>query len=266
MDLELTGKRVIVTGGSRGIGKAVALELAREGVDVALVARQRDTLDEAAAEIRDATGRRVIALTADTGRDEDVRALVEQTVAELGGVDVLVNAAAKPGGQGPVPKLGDITDELFWDDMNVKVMGYLRCAREVAPHMQRAGWGRIINISGLAARSSGSTIGSMRNVAVSAMTKNLADELGPYGINVTVVHPGLTRTEKTEQVVAARAAATGKPPAEVEAAMERANIIGHLITAAEIAYVVAFLASPKSIAINGDAIAAGGGVGRAIHY
>lgn len=84
------------------------------------------------------------------------------------------------------------TADLLWDEVNVKVMGYLRCASEVASHMKRQGWGRIINISGMASRNSGNTIGSIRNVGVVAMTKNLADELGPFGINVTVVHPGLT--------------------------------------------------------------------------
>src|SRR5439155_22305189 len=105
------------------------------------------------------------------------------------------------------PRLAEITEELVWADVNVKVLGYLRCAREVAPHMIRRGWGRIVNVSGLAARQTGSTIGSLRNVAVVALAKNLADELGPHGINVTVVHPGLTRTEKTPGVLARMAAA-----------------------------------------------------------
>jgi len=266
MDLELTGRRAIVTGGSRGIGKAIALELAREGVDVALVARTEAPLQAAADEITTATGRRCIIATADTGDDASVRAMVERVVAELGGVDILVNSAAKPGGQGPVPRLADVTTEAFWDDMNVKVMGYLRCAREVAPHMQAQGWGRIINISGLAARQAGSIIGSMRNVAVAALTKNLADELGPDGINVTVVHPGTTRTEATEGVIAARAAARGVSETEVEAAMVQANATQRIVDASEIAYVVTFLASPRSVAITGDAIAAGGGAPRAIHY
>lgn len=266
MDLELSGKRAIVTGGSRGIGKAIAFELAQEGADVAIVARNRTTLDDAATAIAAATGRRIEPVVADTGNDTSVREMVEAVVRRLGGVDILVNAAAKPGGQGPIPGLAEITDNLFWDDMNVKVLGYLRCAREVAPHMKAAGWGRIINISGLAARQSGSIIGSMRNVAVAAMTKNLADELGPQGINVTVVHPGTTRTEATPGVIAARAEATGRTESEVLAEMTGANSLRRLIDAREIAHVVAFLASPKSVAIHGDAIAAGGGLGRAIHY
>ena len=266
MDLELKGKTAIVTGGSRGIGKAIARELALEGVDVVIAARGMEALEASAHELANETGRRVIPITADTANDEAVRAMVGRAAEELGHLDILVNNAARPGGQGPVPRLPEITDQLFWDDMSVKVMGYLRCAREVAPYMLQQGWGRIINISGLAARSSGSTIGSIRNVAVVALTKNLADELGPGGINVTVVHPGATRTEATQGVIEERARSEGLSPEEVERRMAQAISVRRIIDAREIAYVVAFLASPKAVAINGDVIAAGGGPSPAIHY
>ncbi|MBI2887726.1 MAG: SDR family NAD(P)-dependent oxidoreductase [Chloroflexi bacterium] len=266
MDLELKDKVAIVTGGSRGIGKAVARELALEGADVAVVARSPEPLEAAAQELQELTGRRIIPVTADTGRDQDVRDMVGAVMAAFGRVDILVNCAAQPGGQAPPPRLPEIGDEDFWADINVKVMGYLRCAREVAPLMQQQGWGRIINISGLAARQTGSIIGSIRNVAVVALTKNLADELGPYGINVTVVHPSITRTEKTAEVVARQVERLGVSADEVERRMAEGNSIQRLIDAQEIAYVVAFLASPKSLAINGDVIAAGGGAKRAIHY
>jgi NAD(P)-dependent dehydrogenase (short-subunit alcohol dehydrogenase family) len=266
MDLKLAGKRALVTGGSKGIGRAIARQLALEGVDVVIAARNQQELDETAAALAAETGRKVVGRTVDTSDDTSVKALVAGTVAALGGLDILVNAAAKPGGQAPPPKLAEITDALFWDDVNVKVMGYLRLAREAAPHMAANGWGRIINISGLAARLTGSTIGSIRNVAVAALTKNLADELGPKGINVTVVHPGTTRTEKTASVVAARAAARGKSQAQAETDMASNITIGRLVDAAEVADIVAFLASPRSVAINGDAIACGGGIRGAIHY
>lgn len=266
MDLELNGKTAIVTGGSRGIGKAIARELALEGVDVAIVARDQEALEATAREIAQDTTQRIIPIPADTGNDESVRAMVRRAVKSLGRVDVLVNCAAKVGGQASVPALPDITEELFWNDMNVKVMGYLRCAREVAPYMRRQGWGRIINVSGLAARQSGSTVGSMRNVAVAALTKNLADELGPHGINVTVVHPGTTRTERTLSVIADQSRDQKIPPEEIEDRMAQGNSVRRIIDAREIAYIVTFLASPKAIAINGDAVAAGGGVGRAIYY
>ena len=265
MDLELNGRTAIVTGGSRGIGKAIARELAREGVDVAIAARGREALEATAKELAGETDRRFVPILVDTGNEESVQAMVQQAVTAFGHLDILVNCAARVGG-GPAPGLSDITEEYFWEDMNVKVMGYLRCAKEAAPYMRQQGWGRIINISGLAARQTGSAVGSMRNVAVAALTKNLADELGPFGINVTVVHPGLTWTERTPGVVADQASSQGVSTEEVERRMAGGNSVRRMIDAREIAYVVAFLASPKASSINGDAIAAGGGVGRAIFY
>lgn len=267
MDLELEGKRALVTGGSRGIGKAIARVLAEEGADVALLARNPQPLAQAAGELAAATGRRVIGVSADTTSDEQVRLAVAEAVRQLGGaIDILVNAAAEPAGFAAPPQLGEISGAYFHAEMDTKVMGYIRCAREVAEGMRARGWGRIVNISGLAARQTGNAVGSMRNIAVVALTKNLADELGPFGINVTVVHPGLTRTERTAPLVAARAAAQGVAPQAVEQQMAAGNSIRHLVDAREVADVVAFLCSPRSRAINGDVIAAGGGAPRGIHY
>ena len=267
MNLELKGKRALVTGGSRGIGKAVALLLAQEGASVALLARNAQVLEDTAEELAAETGSKVVGVRADTTSDEQVRAAVAQAVKLLGGgIDILVNAAAEPAGYAAPPKLAEITGSHFHAEMDTKVMGYLRCAREVAPGMKAQGWGRIVNISGLGARQTGNAIGSMRNIAVAALTKNLADELGPQGINVTVVHPGLTRTERTAPLVAERAAAQGVPPQAIEAQMAAGNSIHRIVDASEVANVVVFLCSPKSRAINGDAIAAGGGAPRSIHY
>jgi NAD(P)-dependent dehydrogenase (short-subunit alcohol dehydrogenase family) len=266
MDLQLHGKRALVTGGSRGIGKAIAAALAREGADVVLAARSPGPLEAAASELAAGSGRKVVPIAADTGDDASVKALVAGAVDALGGLNILVNCAARPMGQSAPPKLAEITDAVFFDDMNVKVMGYLRMAREVAPLMAAQGWGRIINVSGLGARQTGSIVGSMRNVAVAALTKNLADELGPAGINVTVVHPGLTRTEATAGVTQRVAAASGGTPADVEARWGANVTIGRIVDAEEVADIVAFLASPRSVAINGDAIACGGGARGPIHY
>jgi NAD(P)-dependent dehydrogenase (short-subunit alcohol dehydrogenase family) len=265
MDLELTSKRALVTGGSRGIGKAVARALALEGCDVVVAARGEEALRATAAELAAATGRRVEPIVVDTGSETSIRAMVDGTIEALGGVDILVNSAATPMGQAAPPKLADITTEVFWDDINVKTLGYLRCAQAVAPSMIEQGWGRIISIAGLGARTTGSAVGSMRNVAVSAMTKNLADELGPKGINVTVVHPGLTRTEATAGVVARRAAERGITEQEAEQSLI-GNAVRRLVTADEVAWVVAFLASPRSSAITGDAVVCGGGQPGSIYY
>ncbi len=260
MDLQLTGKRAVVTGGSRGIGAAVARSLALEGCDVGLVARDREAAEAAATELAGRSGRRVIALPADTGDDASVAAMAQRALSELGGVEILVNCAATANTGAP------LREEDLEREFNVKVRGYLRCARAFAPGMVAAGWGRIVNISGLAARNSGTVTGSVRNVAVAAMTKNLADELGSAGVNVTVVHPGMTVTERTAEAFAARAAARAVDRAELEAELAAGVSIGRLVAAAEVAAVVTFLASPLSGAINGDAIAAGGGARGPIYY
>jgi NAD(P)-dependent dehydrogenase (short-subunit alcohol dehydrogenase family) len=267
LDLELEGKTAIVTGGSRGIGKAIARQLALEGVDVVIGARGAEALEATARELAEETGRKIVAAVADTGRDDDVKAMVQKAADAFGRVDILVNSAARvSGGSTPDPKLNEITDEAFWSDMNVKVMGYVRCARAVAPYMQQQGWGRIINIGGGAARHSGSILASARNVAVVAVTKNLADELGPHGINVNAIHPGTTRTERTAGMIANRAERDGISLEEAERRMGAGSNVRKIIDAREIAYVVAFLASPKSVAISGDVIGVGGGSPGPIYY
>ena len=267
MDLQLKGKRALVTGGSKGIGKAIAKALLLEGADVALLARHEQTLLDAVSELALQTGGDVIGVVADTTNDAQVHEAVATAAKQLGGaIDILVNAAAEPAGYAAPPKLEEIAGDFFHRELDIKVMGYIRCAREVVPGMRAAGWGRIVNISGLAARQTGSAVGSMRNIAVAALTKNMADELGPAGIQVTVVHPGATRTERTATLIATKAEATGRSAKDIERDMAEGNSIHHLVDASEVADVVAFLCSPRSRAINGDAIAVGGGAPRGIHY
>ncbi|KIF74941.1 short-chain dehydrogenase [Streptomyces sp. 150FB] len=265
MDLQLAGKRAIVTGASRGIGYAVARALAAEGAAVVLAARGQDALDAAAARIA-ADGGRALAVVTDTTDEASVRGLVRRAAGEFGGVDILVNSAATPATSGFSSALADVDDDRLRHEVETKVLGYLRCARAVAPLMAAQGWGRVINVSGLAARQTGSVIGSIRNVAVAAMTKNLGDELGPQGINVTVVHPGATITEASPATFAAMAEAQGVEEAEIVRRFASGISIGRLVTAEEIAHTVVFLASPLSVAINGEAIAVGGGQIGPIHY
>lgn len=265
MDLELSGKRALVTGGSRGIGKAVARGLLAEGAAVVIAAQDPERLEASAAELGK-DGGTVVPVVVDTGQDDSVAAMVAQATDALGGIDILVNSAARPSGQAPPPRLADVTDDIFFDDVNVKVMGYLRCSREVAPQMTARGWGRIVNIGGLGARQTGAMVTSMRNMAVAALTKNLADELGPYGINVTCVHPGAVRTEATPKVMEARAEQWGISVEEAEVRLGSGFSIRRMVDAAEVASVVVFLASPRAVAINGDVIAAGGGMVGPIYY
>jgi NAD(P)-dependent dehydrogenase (short-subunit alcohol dehydrogenase family) len=121
-------------------------------------------------------------------------------------------------------------------------------------------------ISGLAARGSGDFVASARNVGVAALSKNLADELGPLGVNVTVVHPGATVTERTADTLARRAATAGVSVEEVRRRADAGTSIGRVVTAEEVAWVVTFLASPLSVAMNGDPVVVGGGAPGPIFY
>ena len=190
MDLGLPGKHAIVTGGSRGIGKAIARELAREGVDVAIVARNKGDLEATARELAAATNRRIIPLAADVTSKEQVDRMVAEAAQQLGGLHILVNSGSAPGGSatatGPIET---VVDEDLIEDFNVKYVGALRCARAVIPFMKNAGWGRIINISGGNARNAGNLSGGARNAGLVHMTKTLAVQLGRHGITVNCIRP-----------------------------------------------------------------------------
>jgi len=265
MDVQLSGKRAIVTGGSRGIGKAVARALASEGVAVAIGSRTIETLQASADELG-AGGATVVPIVVDTGQDASVREFVSDAVGALGGVDILVNCAARPSGQARAAKVVEVDAEAFFADVNVKVLGYLRMIREVAPLMAANGWGRIVNVDGLGARMTGSVVTSMRNAAVAALTKNAADELGGSGINVSGVSPGLVRTEATPRVLGEQAAQQGLSVDQLEARIGDAYAIGRMVSADEVAAVVTWLASPLSVAVTGDVIACGGGAKGSIYY
>ncbi len=263
MDLHLSGKSALVTGGSRGIGYAVAQQLASEGVKVAIAARNTDGIAQAVESLRAHTGATVHGFSVDMGDEAAVRQMVADAETAVGPISILVNNAATAAGRAKPPTLQEITRAKLLAEVDVKVLGYLFAAQCVAPTMAAQGWGRIINVAGLAARSTGSTIGSIRNVAVAALTKNLADELGASGINVTCVHPGLTRTRRVEDAIDDEDRALLQA---IENRITSGNSIKQMIDAEDIASVITFLASPRSIAINGDAIICGGGSPGSIYY
>jgi NAD(P)-dependent dehydrogenase (short-subunit alcohol dehydrogenase family) len=272
MDFGLQDKKAIVTGGSRGIGKAIALELAREGADVAIVARSQSDLEATAREIAAATDRCIIPLAADVTSREQVDNMVARAAEQLGGLHILVNSGSLPGGSPTaVGRIETIVDEDFLADFNVKYMGALRCARAAIPYLKAQGWGRIINISGTNARRAGNLSGGARNTSLVHFTRTLALQLGRDGITVNCIHPGVTRTERTPGLIAARARQLSIPEAEVEArdfaeGGPQSNAIGRMVDASEVAYLTVFLASDKAWAVTGELIVANGGTGQAVYY
>ena len=267
MDLQLDGKTAIVTGGSRGIGKAVARVLAADGCSVVITGRYADTLSASAEDIAGETGGSVTPIVADMTSAEQVNAMVAAAAAAMGGrVDILVNNAAAPGGLAR-GALSEIRDADVMLDLDTKVMGYLRCARAVAPYMQQQGWGRIVNIGGLSARqAAGNLSAGVRNSGLSNLTKYLAEELGSSGVCVNLVHPGTTRTERSGPMYAAQAEREGTTVEDVERRAAARNSTRRIVDAEELAWVVAFLASPRSIAVSGETIAAGGGAGINVYH
>ena len=264
MELGLEGKVAIVTGGSKGIGRATALGLAQEGANVAICARGVEDLEMAAAEISELTGRTILPVRADMTMLEDIQNLVATTVAELGGVDILVNNAVNSVA---APFL-ELSDEDWLNHINVKVMGYVRCSREVVPHMERRGGGRIINIGGMAARNAGNLTNSNggTNSAVSNIAKNLGDQVAHLGILVNCIHPGTTRTPRQVQLLERRARDANITVEEAERRAVSEIPIGRMVEPEEIADLVLFLVSEKAAAITGQTIAVEGGAGRGVSY
>jgi NAD(P)-dependent dehydrogenase (short-subunit alcohol dehydrogenase family) len=272
MDLDLAGKVALVTGGSRGIGRAIGIALAREGARVVIAARTEADVRTTAKEIENETGEEALAVTADVTRVSDIERMVEAAQSRFGGVDILVSNAGVPGGIGFGP-LAEVDDSDVMKDIETKFMGLLRAARAVAPHMQEQGWGRIIGIVGLSARYSSSYAsernpegafnysGGPRNLGVIHLMRTLAHELGKDGITANAVLPGATRTEDLDRMLERRAKQMGKTIEELRQVSASGNAIKRWVDASEIADVVTFIASPRAGSISGEVVAASGGAG-----
>ncbi len=265
MDLQLQGKHAIVTGGSRGIGRAIARQLALEGCDVAIGARSEGPLQQAADELARETGRKIVPVTVDTMSIDSIKAFVKKSADSLGGVQIVINSAARVGGAA-----GDIEtlDEAeILHDFEEKAIGYLRVAREAIPYMKQAGWGRVINISGLAGRAPGTNLsGGARNAAVVVLTKAWANALGKYNITVNAIYPGLTVTERTYTNLAEQATRENTTVEALKQALDERTLLKHATTSEDIGYFAAFLSSPLSIGMTGEAIAVSGGQSTDVHY
>lgn len=242
MDLGLSGSAALVTGGSRGIGLAVARALAAEGARVALLGRDVDALAAAAAEVGEGT----VTVVADTTDDAAVRAAVDRAAELLGRLDVVVNCAAPRATPGQAPGLAGLDEASFLHNVDTKVLGYARVVRAAAPHLRAAGGGAVVNVSGMNARATGYLAGSVRNIGVVALSKSLADELGPDNVSVICVHPGLTVTERN----------AGD---ETYAELASANALGRPVTADEVGAAITFLASPRATVANGAVVTLDGG-------
>lgn len=255
MELELKGKTALVTGASEGIGKAIARRLAEEGVRVAICARTEGRLKDAAAEIAEATGMEIVPIPADLRSLAGCQGFVEQAAARLGGIDILVNNA----GASAFGAFVDLPDEAFVDAINGKLLGYVRCAKAVIPHMRRRGGGAIVNITGTTQQAVPlHTPGSACNAAIRMFSKELSMELGPLNIRVNSVAPGRTQTARGDQLLEATAAAQGTTPEAILSQLVKTIPSGRLGSGDDVADAVCFLVSARASYVNGAALVVDG--------
>jgi NAD(P)-dependent dehydrogenase (short-subunit alcohol dehydrogenase family) len=257
MDLQLKDKTALVTGGSEGIGKGIARALAREGVDVAICARRKDKLDQAAAEIAKETGRKIVAIPADLTKDADAKNFVEQGHRALGRVDIMVNnAGSAPGGV-----IEHLSEADWTQALQLKFMGYVRCLRYVLPIMVRQGGGRIVNLIGNdgVKHSYWEIAPGAANAAGQNLTMSLASQYGRHNISLCAVNPGPVRTERWAGLVAAMARDMKLSYEEADKLAPASIPMGRIAEVEEIANLVAMLASPLMHFVNGTMIEIDGG-------
>tara|TARA_R110000868_G_scaffold4155_55_gene25726 strand:+ start:14900 stop:15706 length:807 start_codon:yes stop_codon:yes gene_type:complete len=262
MELGIAGKRALVTGGSLGIGRATAAELAAEGVDVAIVARDRARLEAAAQELSSNaassnSGGKVVAIPGDMGNASDIARVVEGATAALGGIDILVNNA----GSSPAGRIEDLDDDTWMASFELKFMGYMRLSRAVLPAMRAQKWGRIVNIIGGGGHSPrpGYILGGAYNAALINFTRALGKSGAPDGVLVNGINPSSIDTPRWASLMQQRSKFEGRTPDEINAGIEANIPVGRLGTSEDIAGLVAFLCSERAGFLAATNINADGG-------
>jgi NAD(P)-dependent dehydrogenase (short-subunit alcohol dehydrogenase family) len=260
VDLGLAGRVAIVTGGSRGIGRATAAVLAREGARVAICARDEAGVGKAASEIAAETGGEVVGVRADMERPDDPPAFARLVLSRFGRIDVLVNVA----GTHLRGTVDDVRDEDLDRQLHTKVFGFLHMIQAVLPVMRRQRDGRIVNVVGQASRHphpdrlpSGIT-----NAGVHAMTKSLADALGREGIRVNTVCPQCIDTPLVQSIVSRESRDRAIEVSRAAAGFTRATVLQRLGSPEEVANVIAFVVSDRAGFITGSSVSVDGGYQR----
>jgi NAD(P)-dependent dehydrogenase (short-subunit alcohol dehydrogenase family) len=249
MDLGLTDSVAFITGGSRGIGRATAEALVDEGCDVVITALNAERVEKAAAELAERSGRTVIGLAGDMSRTEDVERTVNEAIARLGKIDVLVTCAgSSPGGL-----FENLTEDEWLGSVQLKFMGYVRTCRAVIPHMRERGSGSVVLVvgnDGLKPSYWEMTAG-IANAADINFASSLAEQYGRYGVRVNTVNPGPVNTDRWDTLEKAFARDKGVTQEEAHQLAVDSIPLGRICEPQEVANLVAFVASPRASFING---------------
>lgn len=257
MDLGLKNKVALVAAGSRGLGRAVAEELAAEGASLLLCARDAETLAETAAAIAESSGAHVLAVPADVTVIDDIRRLVSAGIERFGRIDILVTNAGGP----PAGRFDQLTREQWDVAIKLTLLSAVELARQVLPGMKERRWGRIINITSIAVKQpvEGLLLSNSLRAGLTGFARTLANEVAPEGITVNNVLPGYTRTERLEELAQMMADKQGISAGEFRGVWEKEIPMGRLGEPRELAATVAFLASERASYITGTSIQVDGG-------
>ena len=262
MELGLSDKNVFITGGSKGIGRACARLFSEEGANVAIVARTKETLEQAADEISEETGVRVFSYAGDMTDPGDVSVAVARAVEDLGSIDILVTCAgSSPGGL-----IEDLTEEDWASSLGLKFMGYVRAMKEVLPHMRKQGSGAVVLVignDGIKPTYWETTAGAA-NAAGINVASSMAEQYGKHGVRVNTVNPGPVDTERWDGLEKAMARDMGITQQQAHDFAVSSIPLGRIARADEVADLVAFLASDRASFINGAHIVIDGGQRKAI--
>jgi len=262
MEFGLKNRVALVAASSRGLGRAVAEELANEGCRLILCARTVRTLEQAREEIFEEAGTPVVAVPADLTVPEDVERVVAAGMAEFGQIDILVTNTG-----GPPPGPFETHDQETWEHaVQQNLMSVINLCRGVLPGMKERRWGRILNVTSLAVKQpvDGLILSNSIRAAVTGFAKTLSNEVAPYGVTVNNVMPGYTRTERLDQLAEDIALRTSTSKEEVFAGWEGAVPMGRIGEPEEFGAIVAFLASERASYVTGTSIAVDGGTIRAL--
>ncbi|MDF5711703.1 MAG: SDR family oxidoreductase [Nostoc sp. S4] len=259
LELKLSGKTAIVTGGSAGIGLAIAKALYSEGVNLAIAARNSERLENAVSAIQSlpTPGAKVISINADLTQAEDVEKVVSTTVTQFGQIDILINNA----GSARAGSFLELGDDVLLDAWNLKLLGYIRLVRAVVPHQKNRGDGRIVNIIGGAGRTPrpGFVAGGTTNAALLNFTKGISKELAEYNIRINAISPGATATERAERLAQQNAQARGITVEQAKAETIQSIPLKRIAQPEEIASLALFLVSDLAASITGAEILVDGG-------
>ncbi len=257
MDLGLRGKVALVAASSRGLGRAIAEELAGEGAQLVICARGEEALRTAAEEIRSRSGVTVVDVAADVSETAGLERVVKSAFDAFGRVDILVTNSGGP----PSGTFDSLTAEMWDAAARLLLTSAVGLTRAVLPGMKERRWGRIINVTSIAAKQpvEGLLLSNSLRAAVTGFAKTLASEVAPHGITVNNILPGYTRTERVEELARAIGERSGKPAADAFAKWEKEIPMGRLGEPREFAALAAFLASERASYITGSSIAVDGG-------